>query len=65
MSQWNVITSKGEYTTLRIGYKKEIFLGPKSTEYKLGNDGRIYTTGGSFASTKSVLEFIKECGLIQ
>ncbi|MCH2188617.1 hypothetical protein MK079_02205 [Candidatus Gracilibacteria bacterium] len=65
MSQWNVTTVSGKYTTLRVGHGKEIFLGSNSTGYKVGNDNRIYTTGGSFASKDSVPVFMKQSGLIK
>ena len=66
MSQWNVKKPNGKSSILKIGHGKEIFLdgGTTSTGYKVGNDGRIYTTNGSFASKDSVPVFMKKCGLI-
>ncbi|MDD3144779.1 MAG: hypothetical protein PHV23_01565 [Candidatus Gracilibacteria bacterium] len=60
-----VHTPKGAYVQLKVGFGNKIYLDGRETLYKVGDDGKIYTNGGSFVSKDTVEKFCKSQGLIK
>ncbi|MDD2907016.1 MAG: hypothetical protein PHH98_00085 [Candidatus Gracilibacteria bacterium] len=57
--------ARGNYVQLKVGFGNKIYLNHNETGYKVGGDGKIYTTSGLFVSKDTVEEFCKSKGLIK
>lgn len=55
----------GACVELKVGFGNKIYLDGKETLFKVGSDGKIYTTSGRFVSKDTVEEFCKSQGLIK